>query len=175
MQILRCKKQRIVFYENQTICIENPLKSLDFSGFSGPSDWFRTSGLVVPNHALYHLSYTRITGLLYRIGGKKARTKSAILRRRRRFAGAPHARAGRKKMFTNPFGFVHNSDIFAPYTLLCKQANLFFPLFSFFFFYTKRKRAAAFAAARFLRVATLLPCSATIRIKRQGIDRNRLL
>ena len=26
----------------------------------GPSDWFRTSGLVVPNHALYHLSYTRI-------------------------------------------------------------------------------------------------------------------
>ena len=28
--------------------------------FSGPSDWFRTSGLVVPNHALYHLSYTRL-------------------------------------------------------------------------------------------------------------------
>ena len=28
---------------------ENPLKSRDFSGFSGPSDWFRTSGLVVPN------------------------------------------------------------------------------------------------------------------------------
>lgn len=28
--------------------------------FFGPSDWFRTSGLVVPNHALYHLSYTRI-------------------------------------------------------------------------------------------------------------------
>ena len=28
--------------------------------FYGPSDWFRTSGLVVPNHALYHLSYTRI-------------------------------------------------------------------------------------------------------------------
>ena len=26
----------------------------------GPSDWFRTSGLVVPNHALYRLSYTRI-------------------------------------------------------------------------------------------------------------------
>ena len=39
--------------------MENPLKSYDFSGFSGPSDWFRTSGLVVPNHALYHLSYTR--------------------------------------------------------------------------------------------------------------------
>ena len=54
-------------------------------------------------------------------------------------------------MFTNPFGFVHNSDIFAPYTLTRKQANLFFPLFSFFFFYTKRKRAAASAAARFLR------------------------
>ena len=29
--------------------MENPLKSRDFSGFSGPSDWFRTSGLVVPN------------------------------------------------------------------------------------------------------------------------------
>ena len=28
--------------------MENPLKSYDFSGFSGPSDWFRTSGLVVP-------------------------------------------------------------------------------------------------------------------------------
>ena len=27
----------------------NPLKSYDFSGFPGPSDWFRTSGLVVPN------------------------------------------------------------------------------------------------------------------------------
>ena len=27
--------------------------------FFGPSDWSRTSGLVVPNHALYHLSYTR--------------------------------------------------------------------------------------------------------------------
>ena len=47
-------------FENRTICIENPLKSYDFSGFSGPSDWFRTSGLVVPNHALYHLSYTRL-------------------------------------------------------------------------------------------------------------------
>ena len=40
--------------------MENPLKSRDFSGFSGPSDWFRTSGLVVPNHALYQLSYTRL-------------------------------------------------------------------------------------------------------------------
>ena len=30
----------------------------------GPSDWFRTSGLVVPNHALYHLSYTRIFNFL---------------------------------------------------------------------------------------------------------------
>ena len=29
--------------------MENPLKLQDFSGFSGPSDWFRTSGLVVPN------------------------------------------------------------------------------------------------------------------------------
>ena len=27
---------------------------------NGPSDWIRTSGIVVPNHALYHLSYTRI-------------------------------------------------------------------------------------------------------------------
>ena len=31
----------------------------------GPSDWFRTSGLVVPNHALYHLSYTRIFIFLF--------------------------------------------------------------------------------------------------------------
>ena len=29
--------------------MENPLKSYDFSGFPGPSDWFRTSGLVDPN------------------------------------------------------------------------------------------------------------------------------
>ena len=59
-QILRRDNQRIAFRETQTIYIENPLKSRDFSGFSGPSDWFRTSGLVVPNHALYHLSYTRL-------------------------------------------------------------------------------------------------------------------
>ena len=58
-QILRRNKQRIAFREKRTIYIENPLKSYDFIGFSGPSDWFRTSGLVVPNHALYHLSYTR--------------------------------------------------------------------------------------------------------------------
>ena len=31
--------------------MENPLKSYDFSGFPGPSDWFRTSGLVVPNRS----------------------------------------------------------------------------------------------------------------------------
>ena len=48
-QILRRDNQRIAFRETQTIYIENPLKSYDFSGFSGPSDWFRTSGLVVPN------------------------------------------------------------------------------------------------------------------------------
>ena len=48
-QILRRDDQRIAFRETQTIYIENPLKSCDFSGFSGPSDWFRTSGLVVPN------------------------------------------------------------------------------------------------------------------------------
>ena len=48
-QILRRNKQRIAFREKRTIYIENPLKSYDFSGFSGPSDWFRTSGLVVPN------------------------------------------------------------------------------------------------------------------------------
>ena len=59
-QILRRNKQRIAFREKRTIYIENPLKSYDFGGFSGPSDWFRTSGLVVPNHALYHLSYTRL-------------------------------------------------------------------------------------------------------------------
>ena len=49
VQILRRDNQRIAFRETQTIYIENPLKSYDFSGFSGPSDWFRTSGLVVPN------------------------------------------------------------------------------------------------------------------------------
>ena len=59
-QILRRDNQRIAFRETQTIYIGSPLKSYDFSGFSGPSDWFRTSGLVVPNHALYHLSYTRL-------------------------------------------------------------------------------------------------------------------
>ena len=48
-QILHRKKQRIAFWKNRTIYMENPLKSRDFSGFSGPSDWFRTSGLVVPN------------------------------------------------------------------------------------------------------------------------------
>ena len=60
VQILRRNKQRIAFREKRTIYMENPLKSYDFSGFPGPSDWFRTSGLVVPNHALYHLSYTRL-------------------------------------------------------------------------------------------------------------------
>ena len=49
VQILRRDNQRIAFRETQTIYIENPLKSCNFSGFSGPSDWFRTSGLVVPN------------------------------------------------------------------------------------------------------------------------------
>ena len=48
-QILRRNNQRTTFCKNQTIYIGNPLKSYDFSGFSGPSDWFRTSGLVVPN------------------------------------------------------------------------------------------------------------------------------
>ena len=41
------------------------------------------------------------------------------------------------EMFTNPFGFVHSSDMIGRYTHTRKQANLFFPLFSFFFlFYT---------------------------------------
>ena len=48
-QTLHRKKQRIAFWKNRIIYIGNPLKSYDFSGFSGPSDWFRTSGLVVPN------------------------------------------------------------------------------------------------------------------------------
>ena len=48
-QILRRNNQRTTFCKNQIIYIENPLKSRDFGGFSGPSDWFRTSGLVVPN------------------------------------------------------------------------------------------------------------------------------
>lgn len=38
------------------------------AGFSGPSDWFRTSGLVVPNHALYQLSYTRIFDFVLGMG-----------------------------------------------------------------------------------------------------------
>lgn len=42
-------------------------------------------------------------------------------------------------MFTEPFGSVHNSDMIGRYTHTRKQANLFFPLFSFFFlFYTNR-------------------------------------
>ena len=45
--MIYCAKTKL--NKNRTICIENPLKSYDFSGFSGPSDWFRTSGLVVPN------------------------------------------------------------------------------------------------------------------------------
>ena len=39
------------FLKKRTIYIENPLKSYDFSGFSGPSDWFRTSGLLNPTEA----------------------------------------------------------------------------------------------------------------------------
>ena len=55
-----------------------------------------------------------------------------------------------QKMFTNPFGFVHSSDMIGRYTHTRKQANLFFPLFSFFFlFYTNRIRPAAHAAGRF--------------------------
>ena len=42
-----------------------------------------------------------------------------------------------RRKFTNPFGFVHSSDMIGRYTHTRKQANLFFPLFSFFFlFYT---------------------------------------
>jgi len=60
VQILRRDNQRIAFRETQTIYIGNPLKSYDFSGFSGPSDWFRTSGLVVPNllRTLFLLIYS---------------------------------------------------------------------------------------------------------------------
>ena len=44
-----------------------------------------------------------------------------------------------RRKFTNPFGFVHSSDMIGWYTHTRKQANLFFPLFSFFFlFYTNR-------------------------------------
>ena len=42
--MIYCAKTKL--NKNRTIYIENPLKSYDFSGFSGPSDWFRTSGLV---------------------------------------------------------------------------------------------------------------------------------
>ena len=45
--MIYCAKTKL--NKNRTIYIGNPLKSYDFSGFSGPSDWFRTSGLVVPN------------------------------------------------------------------------------------------------------------------------------
>ena len=48
-QILRRDNQRIAFRETQTIYIGNPLKSHNFSRFSGSSDWSCTSGLVVPN------------------------------------------------------------------------------------------------------------------------------
>ena len=46
--------------------MENPLKSQDFSGFPGPSDWFRTSGLVVPNLSgiLFLLVYSAFWHLL---------------------------------------------------------------------------------------------------------------
>ena len=44
--MIYCAKTKL--NKNRTIYIENPLKSYDFSGFSGPSDWFRTSGLVAP-------------------------------------------------------------------------------------------------------------------------------
>ena len=65
-------------------------------------------------------------------------------------------------MFTNPFGFVHSSDMIGRYTHTRKQANLFFPLFSFFFlFYTNRiglprTRQAAF----FMRDRTAAACPA---------------
>ena len=42
--MIYCAKTKL--NKNRTLYIENPLKSYDFSGFSGPSDWFRTSGLV---------------------------------------------------------------------------------------------------------------------------------
>ena len=72
VQILCRKKQRIVFREKQTICIENPLKSYDFSGFSGPSDRIRTCGILLPKQARYQLRYTRIRETLYRISREKA-------------------------------------------------------------------------------------------------------
>ena len=60
-------------------------------------------------------------------------------------------------MFTNPFGFVHSSDMIGRYTHTRKQANLFFPLFSFFFlFYTNRtglphtRQAGSVLSVRFI-------------------------
>ena len=47
--MIYCAKTKL--NKNRTIYIENPLKSYDFSGFPGPSDWFRTSGLLNPTEA----------------------------------------------------------------------------------------------------------------------------
>ena len=62
-----------------------------------------------------------------------------------------------RRKFTNPFGFVHSSDMIGRYTHTCKQANLFFPLFSFFFlFYTNRtglphtRQAGSVLSVRFI-------------------------
>ena len=71
-QILRRDNQRIAFRETQTIYIENPLKSCDFSGFYGPSDRIRTCGILLPKQARYQLRYTRIRETLYRISREKA-------------------------------------------------------------------------------------------------------
>ena len=62
-----------------------------------------------------------------------------------------------RRKFTNPFGFVHSSDMIGRYTHTRKQANLFFPLFSFFFlFYTNRtglphtRQAGSVLSVRFI-------------------------
>ena len=54
-----------------------------------------------------------------------------------------------RRKFTNPFGFVHSSDMIGRYTHTRKQANLFFPLFSFFFLFYTNRTGLPHAAGRF--------------------------
>ena len=50
---------RMKSFEKQMIRTRLPFGGRGPDHLDGPSDWARTSGLMVPNHALYQLSYTR--------------------------------------------------------------------------------------------------------------------